>query len=110
MFLAKHDPAYVAHLERKREALIRHEEACSSEIKPIVSEHYYHDVFVSEFNLRFGYPQSDTCGTCDPLWIRIQASDSDEEKAKLEADFQDHLKLADKVYVKTVKNAVMVTR
>lgn len=33
MFLAKHDPAYVA---RKREALIRHEEACSSEIKPIV--------------------------------------------------------------------------
>ena len=32
-FLAKHDPAYVA---RKREALIRHEEACSSEIKPIV--------------------------------------------------------------------------
>ena len=28
MFLAKHDPAYVAHLERKIEALIRHEEAC----------------------------------------------------------------------------------
>ena len=55
---------------------------------------------MSEFNLRFGYPQSDTCGTCDSLRIRIEASDNDEEKAKLEADFQDHLKLADKVYAR----------
>lgn len=104
MFLAKHDPAYVAHLEKKREALIRHEEACSSEIKPIVSEHYYHDVFVSEFNLRFGYPRSDTCGTCDSLRIRIEASDNDEEKAKLEADLQDHLKLADEGYASLRKD------
>ena len=63
-----------------------------------ISEHYYHDVFVSEFNLHFGYPQSDTCGTCDSLRIRIEASDNDEEKAKLEADLQDHLKLADEGY------------
>ena len=100
LFLARHDPAYVAHLERKREALIGHEEACSSEIKPIASVHYYHDVFVSEFNLNFGYPRSDTC---DSLRIRTEASDN-EEKAKLEADLQDHLKLADEVYASLRKD------
>ena len=56
------------------------------------------------FNLNFGYPWSDTC---DSLRIRTEASDN-EEKAKLEADLQDHLKLADEVYAslrKDCKNA-----
>ena len=60
-------------------------------------------MFVSEFNIRFGYLRSDTCDTCDSLRIRIEASDN-EEKAKLEADLQDHLKLADEGYASLRKD------
>ena len=60
-------------------------------------------MFVSEFNIRFGYLHSDTCDTCDSLQIRIEASDN-EEKAKLEADLQDHLKLADEGYASLRKD------
>ena len=33
--------------------------------KPFVSEHLYHDIFVNEFNINFGFPRSDTlvCAT-----------------------------------------------
>ena len=37
------------------------------EKKPVVSKHYYHDVFVQEINNHFGYPCSDTCDICDCL-------------------------------------------
>ena len=98
MFLAEHDPTYVACMERRREALINHQPADSEEIKPIVSEHYYHDVFVTEFNIHFGFPRSDTCSTCDSLRVRIDATENEEDKAKLEKELQDHLTLADQGY------------
>ena len=71
----------MACMER-REALKNHQPADSEEIKPIVSEHYYHDVFVTEFNIHFGFPRSDTCGTCDSLRVRIDATENEEDKAK----------------------------
>ena len=67
----------------RREALINHQEVGSVEIQPIISEHYYHDIFVKEFNIHFGSPRSDTCDKCDSLQIRIDAAESDEDKAKL---------------------------
>ena len=50
MFLAKNDTEYVVHMERRREALISNQPACESNAvdrKPIISKHYYHDVFVN---------------------------------------------------------------
>ncbi len=98
MFLAKHDSMYAACMERRREALINHQAADSEEIKPVVSEHYYHDVFVKEFNIHFGFPRSDTCDTCDSLKINIDATENEEDKAKLEKELQDHVTLADQGY------------
>jgi len=104
MFLVKHDPQYVECMERRREALINHQEVDSVEIKPIISEHYYHDIFVKEFNIHFGSPRSDTCDKCDSLQIRIDAAESDEDKAKLRQELQDHLKLADQGYASLHKD------
>lgn len=99
MFLAKHDPSYVAYLQRKREAVINHQPFTEQDAKPIVSEHYYHDIFVTEFNIHFGYPRSDTCDTCDRLKVKIDAVDNDEkEKELLEKELQDHLALAEQGY------------
>ena len=98
MFLAEHDPPYVAYLQKKREAVISHQPVTEHEVKPIVSEHYYHDVFVNEFNIHFGYPRSDTCDTCDGLKVKIDAVDNDEEKLILEKKLQDHLALAEQGY------------
>lgn len=66
----------------RREALINYQEVDSVEIKPIISENYYHDI-VKEFNIHFRSPQSDTCDKCDSLQIRIDPAESDEDKAKL---------------------------
>ena len=109
MFLAKYVPDYVSYLERRREVLVNHKEATDSvERKPIITEHYYHDVFVNEFNIHFGYPRSDTCDTCDSLEVKTEAAESEEEKGKLEKQLQDHLKLADQLVcariVKGVEN------
>ena len=42
MFLVEHDPEYLAYVERRREALISHQEITESvERKPVISEHYY---------------------------------------------------------------------
>lgn len=41
MFLAEHDPEYVAYVERRREALISHQEIDIVERKPIVSEQIF---------------------------------------------------------------------
>ena len=92
MFLDKHDPAYIGYMERQRDALINHQTSTSPPQKPIVSEHYYHDVFVKEFNLHFGFPRSDTCDTCDSFKIRIEAPGTEEDKAKLREELQAHLK------------------
>ena len=48
--------------------------------KPLASEHFYHDIFVTEFNIHFGYPKSDTCGTCDAFRKQIEDRTDDSEK------------------------------
>ena len=39
--------------------------------KPIVKYHYYSRIFNEEFNLSFGHPKSDTCGTCEQSRIAL---------------------------------------
>ena len=78
-FLQLHNPEYVEYMKHKREALINH---------------YYHDVFVKEFNIHFGFPCSDTCDTCDLLKIRIDSAENGDDKNTLEEELQSHLKAA----------------
>ena len=104
MFLAKHDPTYIAHMQRKRDALINHQATTDSqEVKPIISEHYYHDVFVREFNILFGFPRSDTCNKCGAIRVKIDAVGNEDDKQELEKELSDHLTSADQGYASTVK-------
>ena len=99
MFLAKHDPTYIAHMQRKRDGLINHQATTDShEVKPIISEHYYHNVFVREFNIHFGFPRSDTCDKCDAMRAKIDAVGNEDDKQELEKELSDHLALAEQGY------------
>ena len=99
MFLSTHNPKYLEYTRKKKEAFMNHETVEIEEVKPIVTKHYYHDVFVNEFNLHFGYPRSDTCDTCDHLNIEISTPDkSDGEKARIQKQLNDHLDAAEKGY------------
>ena len=106
MFLEKHDPDYVAEMERRRQALLNQQQLECSDIQPIVTEHFYHDIFVNEFNIHFGFPRSDTCDTCDALKLQIQATE-DEEKLRHEEELQAHLEMADKAYASLRKDCEM---
>ncbi len=51
-----HNPEYIQHMKDKQKAIINHtagneEESEVDDMKPLVSKHYYNDVFVTEFNL-----------------------------------------------------------
>ena len=57
--------------------------------KPLTSEHVHHDTFITQYNIHFGYPHTDTCSTCDNLTMQIQAA-SAESKHDLEESLQAH--------------------
>ena len=92
MFLETHDPEYIQMEQSNIQRRIVHEPAEKLR-KPFVSEHLYHDIFVTEFNIHFGYPRSDTCDTCDSLKLQIDQA-SEPEKATLQQEHEDHLALA----------------
>lgn len=92
LFLAKHNPEYLEFMKEKEAS----DTTDSLEMKPIVSKHYYHDIFVNEFNIHFGYPRSDTCDTCDRLKLAIAETSADVQE--LQNDLDDHLKAAQEGY------------
>lgn len=49
------------------------------------------------FNLSFGYPKTDTCGTCDALRVQLDSA-SDGQKAALLSQKEDHLRRAENFY------------
>ena len=59
----------------------KHED--SSEM-PCVKYHYYAKVFNEEFNLSFGYPKSDTCGTCEIFRSKLASLSEGEPKSEVE--------------------------
>ena len=65
--------------------------------KPIVSYSYYLKYFNENFNMSFGYPRADTCGTCDALNIEIEAAGS-AQKVSLQSQKEDHLRQAENFY------------
>ena len=62
--------------------------------KPLISEHMYHDIFVTNYNIQFGYPRTDTCSTCENLTMQIQA----EQKLVLQESLKAHQQLAEEGY------------
>ncbi|XP_048243334.1 uncharacterized protein LOC125376055 [Haliotis rufescens] len=47
-----------------------------------IPEQQYRKIF-NEYSLSFGYPRTDTCGTCDLLEAKIKVMENDQEKATL---------------------------
>ena len=87
-FLQKHDPDYVA-MEQENQRRKRVHQSAITFRNPIVSEHYYQDIFVTEFNIHFGYPRSDSCGKCDSLRLAIENASAD-EKERLQNELDVH--------------------
>jgi len=95
-FLEKYDPEYIKLQEEYQKCVIAHEPAPKLR-KPLVSEHLYHDIFVTEFNIHFGYPRTDTCSTCDRLTIQAEAAGATESE-RLKKSLEAHQKLAQEGY------------
>ncbi len=95
-FLEIHDSEYIELEEENLRRKMSHEPALKLR-KPIVSQHFYHDLFVSEFNIHFGYPRTDTCSTCDSLQVKINEA-VDGERQVLEQKLEDHKSFAQMGY------------
>ena len=95
-FLETYDPEYIQLEKDNQERRMRHEEVIPLR-KPMVSEHLYHDLFVTEFNIHFGFPRTDSCGTCDGLQVQLDAA-NEPEKSQLERELEAHQKLAQEGY------------
>ena len=92
-FLEKHDSEFLRLEEENRQRKILHQPMQKLR-KPIASEHFYHDIFVGEFNIHFGYPRTDTCNTCEMLSLRIQEVSKESDKDALQEELKAHLALA----------------
>ena len=57
----------------------------------------YNDIFVTEFNIHFGYPCTDSCNTCDALLVQIDAA-TDSQRPQLEKTLEQHQQLAQEGY------------
>ena len=97
-FLEKHDPEFVRQQEENLERVISHSQVQELR-KPIATLHFYHDIFVTEFNIYFGYPRSDTCDTCDSIKMKMEdANATPEEIEKLKQELEAHQTLAERGY------------
>ena len=96
-FLQKHDPEYVKLEEENLQRKLSHQSPLDMR-KPVVSEHFYRDIFVNDFNIHFGYPRTDTCSTCDGLLIQIDEAASEEDRIKLKEKLDQHKVLAQAGY------------
>jgi len=95
-FLERHDPEYITLQEERQRCMVSHKPIPSLR-KPLVSEHFYHDIFVNEFNIHFGYPRTDTCSTCDRYMVQIEAA-TESEKPCIEEALSAHQQLAQEGY------------
>ena len=88
-FLKIHDPDYLKLEEENYQREVSHQPLQKIR-KPIISEHFYHDIFVKEFNIGFGYPRTDTCCTCDYLKVSFDCAIDDKAKKELEEELKTH--------------------
>ena len=97
MFLEQHDPEYIQLRKENQERGVAREPEKDIR-KPLVLEHMYHDIFVKEFNIGFGYPRTDTCDTCDSMKLQIEQAATLPEKEALQKKHEEHLSLAESGY------------
>ena len=57
---------------------------------PTVKTWLYQKIFNEEFNLSFGYPQSDTCQLCDELKIAIPTATPPSKQDELHLQLSEH--------------------
>ena len=69
----------------------------TGEERPIVSYHYYFKYFQENFNLSFGYPQTDSHSKCDQLQIQLNSA-SESMKVLIKEQKEKHLHKAEKFY------------
>ena len=73
-----------------------YQEKCQDlQIQP-VKEWCYRRIFVTDFNLSFHRPHTDTCKKCDAFNVKIEAMEDDREKATLQAQWELHQRKAEK--------------
>jgi hypothetical protein len=96
-FLQKHDPEYIKLEEDNRKRILAHEPVQKLR-KPLITEHMYHDIFVTEYNIHFGYPRTDTCGTCDSLTAQLEVAFEPESHTMILEKLQEHQQLAEEGY------------
>lgn len=66
------------------------EKHCQNYVRPPVSRQWYHQIFLTHFNLRFRVPRVDTCSTCDNLNMRVKNSTDVANKREAETALQLH--------------------
>lgn len=69
-----------------------------------VSYEYYRKIFVTKFNLGFGYPRSDTCSTCDQYQAEIKLINTKLHEPTLEGESK--MKLLDELRKLGLENQV----
>lgn len=72
----------------------------------IVSYDYYRKYFNENFNISFGNPKADTCGTCDQLKHQIEAATED-ARAVLLCQKEEHLREAENFYSSLRTNTIL---
>ncbi|XP_051158212.1 uncharacterized protein LOC127279729 [Leptopilina boulardi] len=64
----------------------------------------YREVFLNDFNLKIGLPRSDTCKTCDSLYIQLLATEDIEKRKEIEAISETHHLKAENGYASLKKD------
>lgn len=96
-FVQKYDTNYIKLEEENRKRVLAHEPVHKLR-KPLITESMYHDIFVTEYNIHFGYPRTDSCSTCDNLTLQIEGASDQEIKTSIQKTLQAHQKLAEEGY------------
>lgn len=68
---------------------------CEDENVHPVKKWAYTKIFITEYNLAFKQPSTDTCSTCDRLQCAMNSTNSDDDKKRLALEKEVHLRKAD---------------
>ncbi|MEM6612842.1 MAG: hypothetical protein AAF652_11440, partial [Cyanobacteria bacterium P01_C01_bin.72] len=78
--------------------LNKYQSGQKKEMKCQVKYSFYKHIFLTEYNLGFGQPRTDTCSQCDRLQNKIENATNEAEKKKLEDEKRCHVTKADNAY------------
>lgn len=79
------------------------------QIKPILKYAYFHQYFVTNFNISFDFPRTDTCQTCDKLKNIFVNETNNEEMATLNLKKEIHLRKAE-IFYKNLRELSLIAK